>query len=137
MATYVLKFRLSQAPVARLDGSGMVEHAMQIIYQVDGVGNWLDVSGLGKTIMVPTARLKTVNDMPHSTALQKTSKNAAYKTLLSDCLEGAAVPMPLRWSAGAIIAFLEANAAAAAEAVRANAYIVTTLALAYPVDFGM
>ena len=133
---YTFKYRIAEAPVASQDGSGVVAHRLQIAYQING-GDWLLVPGRERTVNVPTARLKTVMDLPHSNASEKSAKVSAYKTAIAENLETPAVPLPDRWTRDAIVALLDANIAAATEAARAVAFITTTLALTFPVDFAM
>lgn len=130
------KYRLNRAPSALNDGSGCISHDIDAIYSDDGGVTWLVVPGRHKTIMIPSADLKTVMDMPDGTGPQKTTKNAAYKQFLVDNLDTQNEPL-VGWSIAQMQALVDANNAASLEATRANDYITVTLGLSYPVEFSL
>ena len=134
---YAFKYRIAEAPTAHEDGSGVVVHRLQIVYQIDGAGDWLLVPGRERVINVPSAKLKAVMDLPHGNATQKNAKIAAYKEVLAENLETAAIPMAERWTRDGIVALLDANIAALTEAARAVDFITVTMGSSFPVDFGM
>ena len=112
-----------------------MSHQLTVIYQSGA--SWLDVPGRSLAIYVPASALKTVMDMPDSTAPQKTAKSTAYKSALVANLSTQPVSMPERWSQDGMAALLDANIAAATEATRADTLIRVTLGLTYPVDFAL
>jgi hypothetical protein len=122
--------RLLGAPAARDDGSGVISHQVNFIYQVDGAGPWSTVPNRSKEIYITTAQLKVINDK--ATGWQK---NTAYVYLIRNCLDATYMPMPLRWSLDAMKSLVETNLAAAVEAARINTYITVALGLTYPTDF--
>ena len=134
---YAFKYRIAEAPTAHQDGSAVVAHRLQIVYQIDGTGGWLVVPGRERVVNVPSARLKTVMDLPHSNASQKSTKALAYKQALTASLETPAVAMAERWTRDGITALLDANIAALTEATRAVEFITATMGLTFPVDLVM
>jgi len=137
MADYEFKYRLSEAPAATTDGSGMVQHQITAISRVAGSSDeWAVVPGRNKTFNVPAADLTTVMEMPDSNATQKQAKNTAYKTLLADNVNTANEPAA-GWTAAQLEALMDANDLASTEAGRADDYITVTLGQSYPVDFSL
>ena len=64
-------YRLMQAPSGRNDGGSQVSHDVFAVWRVQGGGvDWKDapvVPNHHKTILLPSADVKTVMDMPDST----------------------------------------------------------------------
>lgn len=126
------RYQLNSAPSAYNDGSGCVGHDIQAQYSDNG--EWFVVPGRHKTILVPSAQLKVINDMPDGTSQQKQAKTSAYKQALVDNQETQNVPI-VGWSTAQMQALVDANKAAETEADRANTYITVTLGQSYPVSF--
>ena len=133
--TYALKYRLSQAPEATTNGSGLVMHQLVPVYRTAGSADeWAEVSAWARSVPVPAGALKDMNDMPHGTGAQKAAKNTAYKVLLADHINDSPSTPAQDWSMAGLVRFLEANDAAATETQLADAYI-TVLGQSYPMDF--
>lgn len=129
MSDYVFRYKLMSVPEARRDGSSGVMHQIQAEAAPEGTSEWATVPGRNKTIVVPAADLKVVNDMPTGAA-----KNNAYKQALVNNLN----TQPVRisgWDLGSLEALMDANDAAALEATRAHEYLTDTLGLSYPIPF--
>ena len=128
--TWSFRFRLESAPEATTEGCGMVDHDITILAREDGEGEWVEVPGRQITIQVHASNLTAMLDMDSGGA-----KVAAYKNLLLANLGtvGEAVtgcyPMQLE-------ALMDANALAAAEADRADTYILSVVE-SYPVEFSI
>jgi len=133
---YEFKYRLLEAPTPTTGGAGLVTHQLVPIYREAGTEeDWTEMGDWTKGVLVPAGALKTVNDMLHSTAGQKTAKNTAYKNLLADHLyDRPTTPVP-DWSLAGLARFLDADDSATLEAERANNYITVALGQEYPVDF--
>lgn len=133
---YEFKYRLMETPTPTASGSGLVMHQLVPIYRIaDTQEAWTEMGAWARTVPVPGGALRTINDMPHTTAALKAAKNTAYKVVLADHLNDvASVPAP-DWSLAGLARFLAANDAAALEAQRADDYITVTLNQQYPVDF--
>ena len=130
---YEFAYRLSAAPTAINDGSGMVQHDIWAVYRESGSGDpWSGaavVPGRHKTISLPADELQAVLDMPHGGA-----KVTAYKQCLADNLNTQPVPIT-GWTGVQLEAAMDANDCAASAAENANTYITVDLGLDYPVNF--
>ena len=143
-----------QAPSGRNDGGSQVSHDVFAVWRVQGGGvDWKDapvVPNHHKTILLPSADVKTVMDMPDSTGPEKQAKNAAYKALLVANWNSPAMPShapPVDgWTLEDIDAYLIAydawaaakaiaDAAAATEAGRVVTYVEVTMVKSFPIEF--
>ena len=127
---YSFRYRLQQAPQARNDGSGCVDHDIYAIASEDGE-TWELVPGRHKTISIPFAELDDALDQPTNPL-----RIAAYKDVLASNLNTAPVPIT-GWTAGQLTLLMEANDSAEATGAAVNTFITVTLGLAYPVDFSI
>lgn len=149
MADYDFRYRLDGF-TAREDGSGDVSHSVQVEKTLQGGDEWSDVPTYCRNIPIAATGLGVVMDMPDATGPQQGAKTSAYMALLTQCARDASAPYqwPLvsDWSREGLEAYMDAydtavaevaanDAAAAAEAVRADGYITETLGLAYPMYF--
>lgn len=134
---YTFKYELNQAPRARLDGSGLVTHAIWAVVSNDGGGTWLPVPGYRKALLVPADDLATVMAMPDGTGQERQAKVAAYKGALVDNVDTEAPAPTINWSVGGMTDYMEANDAAVAAAADADELITQTMGLSYPVKFSL
>lgn len=141
----IFRYSLTQAPEARTDGSGCVDHDIKAQYNIDDAG-WLDAPNYHKTISVPTAELETILAMPTGAA-----KNTAYKQALIDNRNTTPIPDPqpqaTDWSKEGIEEYITieyatwkarfdaTNTATSQAASGADEYITVTLGQSYPVPF--
>ena len=123
------RYSLTQAPAARNDGSGCVDHQITAEYD-DGEG-WLTVPARNKTFCIPAVELAVVMAMNNGAA-----KIVAYKQVLVDNLDTQPVPIT-GWAVGQLQEMVDANTAALSAGTAANAYITETLNLSYPVPFAI
>ena len=145
-----IRYSLEFAPEPRNDGSGAVNHDIKA--KENSTGEWLDVPGYHKTIVVPGDEIAAVMAMPDGTSQEKQAKNTAYKSLLVESRNyfPAYLPAPdtSDWSkegieqyiidyAAWLAEFTAINGAAATAASDADEYITVTLGLEYPVGFGL
>ena len=121
------RYSLTQAPEARNDGSGCVDHQITAEYD-DGEG-WLTVPARNKTFCIPASELAVVLAMNNGAA-----KIAAYKQLLIDNLDTQPIPIA-GWAIGQLQEMVVANKAALSAGTDANTYITVTLNQDYPVPF--
>ena len=121
------RYSLTQAPEARNDGSGCVDHQITAEYD-DGAG-WLTVPARNKTFCIPASELAVVLAMNNGAA-----KLAAYKQLLIDNLDIQPIPIT-GWAIGQLQEMVDANKAALSAGTDANTYITVTLNQDYPVPF--
>ena len=121
------RYSLTQAPEARNDGSGCVDHQITVEYD-DGDG-WLTVPARNKTFSLPAAELAVVMAMNNGAA-----KVSAYKQVLIDNLDTQPVPIT-GWAMAQLQEMVDANKAALSAGTAANNYITVTLNLDYPVSF--
>ena len=121
------RYSLTQAPAARNDGSGCVDHQITAEYD-DGEG-WLTVPARNKTFCIPASELAVVMAMNHGAA-----KVAAYKQVLVDNLNTQPVPIT-GWASAQLQEMVDANTASLSAGTDANAYITETLGLSYPAPF--
>jgi len=121
------RYSLTQAPEARNDGSGCVDH--QITAEYDDGDGWLTVPARNKTFSLPATELAVVMAMNNGAA-----KVSAYKQLLVDNLNTQPVPIT-GWAVGQLQEMVDANKAALSAGTAANTYITVTLNLDYPVPF--
>ena len=127
--TYNFKYRLSN-PTARNDGSGMVDHQTEAVYE-SAPGVWEQVPGHDKTICVPAEEMKTVLDMSNGAA-----KVTAYKQLLATNLYTQAEPL-LGWSMDGMTIMLDNNQVATDQLARFKSWVEDDLSLVFPVSFSM
>ena len=121
------RYSLTQAPEARNDGSGCVDH--QITAEYDDGDGWLTVPARNKTFSLPASELAVVMAMNNGAA-----KVTAYKQLLVDNLN--TQPEPITgWAVAQLQEMVDANTASLSAGTDANAYITETLGLSYPVPF--
>ena len=121
------RYSLTEAPQARTDGSGCVDH--QIIAEYDDGEGWFVVPARNKTFCVSADELAVVMAMPNTGA-----KITAYKQVLVDNIN--TQPSPLTgWTVAQLQAMIDANNAAESAGTDANDYITVTLGLSYPVSF--
>lgn len=132
--TYAFKYRLQSAPTGSADGSGLVNCTMLAVVSKDG-GAYVPIPGFERTIYLPYQDVKIVMDMPHSTAPQKTAKNAAFLELLKQRADDASHGRVPDWSLGGMTTWVASVDGSALEAARVNTYITVTLGLTYPLDF--
>lgn len=121
------RYSLTQAPQARTDGSGCVDH--QIIAEADENGGFIPMASRNKTFCLPSADLAVVIAMANGAA-----KVDAYKNLIVDNINTAPQPNT-GWPKADLQAFVDDNAAAASAASDADEYITVTLEQSYPVSF--
>ena len=121
------RYSLTQAPEARNDGSGCVDH--QITAEYDDGDGWLTVPARNKTFSLPAAELAVVMAMNNGAA-----KVTAYKQVLIDNLDTQPVPIT-GWTVAQLQEMVDTNTAALSAGTDANAYITETLNLSYPVPF--
>ena len=120
------RYSLTQAPAARTDGSGCVDH--QIIAQVDAGEGWEVLPGRNKTFVVPADELAVVLALPAN------QRVAAYKQALIDNIDTSPIAVT-GWTLAQLTAMYDANVAATSAASDADTYITVTLGLSYPVPF--
>ena len=140
-----IRYSLEREPEARNDGSGYISHDIKA--QEDGSGDWVEVPGYHKDIMVNAVELSAVLDMANGGA-----KVSAYKSLLIDSRNNVAspdqAPAVTDWSKAGIETYLvdyaewltrfnDTNSETAAVADNANEYITVTLDKDYPVPFNI
>ena len=121
------RYSLTQAPEARNDGSGCVDHQITAEYD-DGEG-WLTVPARNKTFCIPASELAVVLAMNNGAA-----KITAYKQLLIDNLDTQPIPIA-GWAIGQLQEMVDANKTALSAGTNANTYITVTLNQNYPVPF--
>jgi len=121
------RYSLTQAPEARNDGSGCVDHQITAEYD-DGAG-WLTVPARNKTFSLPAAELAVVLAMANGAG-----KITAYKQLLVDNINTQPVPI-VGWDSAQLQEMIDANKAALSAGTNANTYITVTLNQNYPVPF--
>lgn len=135
MADYEFAFRLDSMPLAKNDGSGVVQWNIWAVSREDGTADpWVSVPGRHKTIETPVSELAIVNAMPDSTGPECAAKTAAYKQLLVDNLNTVGTPIS-GWSAAQLEMLMDNNDTAIVAATDANSYITVRLGLSYPVTF--
>ena len=121
------RYSLTQAPQARTDGSGCVDH--QIIAQYDEGEGWLVVPSHNKTFCIPADELAVVLAMSNGAA-----KVQAYKQVLIDNIDTA--PQAVTgWAVAQMQAMIDGNNASAEAGADADEYITVTLGQSYPVPF--
>ena len=128
--TYDFRFRLESAPVATVDGCGMVDHDTTILAKAEGEENWIEVPDRQITIRVHASNLTTMLDMDAGAP-----KVSAYKNLLVANLDTVGGAIDGRQLAQ-LEALMEANALAAFEADRVDTYILSVVE-SYPVEFSI
>ncbi len=140
MADYEFRYRLNAAPTPTGDGSGMIKHAIQAVYRVDGSGDdWKTapaVPARNKTIVIPASEMKVIMNMPHGNAAQKNAKNEAYKDALILNLHKGVEPI-VGWDAVSLELMMDNNDDAILESGRVDNYIISTLNQEYPVPFNV
>jgi hypothetical protein len=124
--TYTFKYRLQSSPVARNDGTGIVDCTILAVVSTDG-GAYATIPGYSRLIQLPYQELRVVMDMPDATGPQRTAKNNAFKVLLAERAD-LQLPSPsLNWSIGGMTAWMTANDGAATESGRLHTYITIKL----------
>jgi hypothetical protein len=134
MAT-TYRYRLVQAPEARTDGTGYIQHDIQGIRDIDGDDEV--IPGYHSSVNIHSDDVSTVMDMPDSTGPERALKNAAYKALIGPAIGFTPSPGTRDWSKSGMKAYSDTNDAAGVEADRIDTYITVTLAQLYPVDFNL
>ena len=122
------RYSLTQAPEARNDGSGCVDH--QITAEYDDGDGWLTVPARNKTFSLPAAELAVVMAMNNGA-----EKVSAYRQLLVDNLNTQPDEPIVGWGTAQLQEMVDANKAALSAGTAANNYITVTLNLDYPVSF--
>ena len=134
MANYDKKFRMTVAPSAHLDGSGMVAHQIVAIARDSTAAPadpWLVIPGRSKTINVPEDEI--VAALTLSTNPQRI---AGIKDALRANINTQNVPVT-GWTDAALEALLDQNNLAAIAAAAVTEFITVTLGLSFPVDFAI
>ena len=121
------RYALTEAPKARNDGSGGVDHQIMAEYSEDGQ-SWSVVPSRDKTFVIPAAELAAVLALPAN------QRVAAYKQVLVDNIDNQPEPI-VGWTVAQLEAMYNANVAATSAANAADNYITVTLGLSYPVPF--
>ena len=119
--SYSFRWSINHAPEARTDGSGGVDWDMSVDASSDEV-NWVVVPGRHATFSVPATALKTVNDLPETTLMQKWAKAGALAELLTSSILN---PQPISvagWDETSLQTLMAANDSAALERDRAAAF---------------
>lgn len=120
MAEYDIRWRIDSAPAAMIDGSSAVRHEFHIVYREAGSGDpWEEVPNQHVEIFVQADALKGVLDMEAGSG-----KVAAYKALLVQSVNREPAPV-IGIATVDVVRQVRANEAAAVEAARANAYILS------------
>jgi len=131
MADYEKRYALVQAPQARQDGSGCVDH--DILAQArradDPEASWLSIPGRHKTFSVPATELAAA--LGSGTVGQKVQ---AYKQALASNMN--TQPQPINgWAIDQLEALLDANDIAQMAATAAQEFIAQVVPGGYPVTF--
>jgi hypothetical protein len=128
---YTFKYRLKEAPEARGDGSGCINHDICVIVSEDG-DTWTEMNERHKTVSVPFDGLN--NALAQSTIPLRIT---AYKNMLIGSLNTQPVSIT-GWAEQQLQAFMEANDEAEATGAAANAFILSVAPGGeYPVDFAV
>ena len=128
---YDKKYRLTQAPHAHRDGSGMVAHSITAIARpttADPADPWVTIPGRSQTINVPSVTLQSALAQPTNP-----TRVAAYKDALVANINTQNVPVT-GWDLSSLETLLDQNDLALEVATDANAFILS-VASTYPVDF--
>jgi len=131
MADYEKRYSLAQAPTARRDGSGCVDHDIwaEAKNADDPEAEWFVVPGRHKTFSVPADELAAA--LESGTAGQKV---AAYKQAIAGNVN--TQPQPITgWALNQLEDLLDANDAAQTAAIAAQEFIAQVAPGGYPVHF--
>ena len=132
MADYEFRYRLNNAPEARMDGSAQVAHDIDAVYRLQGSSDpWQALPAHHKTVLLPGDELSTL--LGTGTNPEKV---AAYIACLVDHHADPATPLNTNWNPSLMNEFANQNDVAVAAAGEADVFILSVTA-GYPVVFSL
>ena len=136
MADYEISYTVNR-PQAPPTGAGTIEWFIQPWAREEGEADWAEVPNTGTTVRLTTVALAAINAMPHSTAAEKQTKNAAMVALLLGNINQRASEIRIGQTPEVVRDIAEANAAAVIEVDAINEYIEVVMSQTFPVRFSV
>lgn len=126
---YTYEYALMTACQGRQDGSGMVDHDVEVWSSEDGV-HYSVVPGRHKTVCVPGSAIKSILTSADPNWLKATN----YVLAINENLD--TVPVPnTSWEVDQMSLAQDANKLTAEAANLSNTFITVTMATPYPAEF--